>query len=149
MPAPTVPPLGLHVARTAKVLGRAFDSALAEAGGSMPVWLVLVSLKAGGHGNQRNLAEAMGIEGPTLTHHLNRMEAGGLVTRARDPGNRRAHVVELTTAGVALFERLRTRAAAFDRQLRNGLSDAEVSALSRVLDQLQHNALGAETATSP
>ena len=47
----------------------------------MPVWLVLVSLKARSHGTQRNLAEAMGIEGPTLTHHLNRMEAA----RSRHP----------------------------------------------------------------
>ncbi len=149
MPAPTVPPLGLHLARTAKVLGRAFDDALAEAGGSMPVWLVLVSLKAGTHGTQRNLAEAMGIEGPTLTHHLNRMEAGGLVTRARDPENRRVQRVELTEAGEAMFERLRARAAAFDRQLRAGVSDDEVAALRRTLERLRDNALGTDVGMNP
>jgi MarR family transcriptional regulator for hemolysin len=148
MPAPAVPPLGFHVARTAKVLGRAFDAALAEVGGSMPVWLVLVSVKAQSHGTQRNLAEAMGIEGPTLTHHLNRMEADGLVTRARDPENRRVQRVELTSAGEAMFERLRARAAVFDRQLRAGVSDVEVAALSRTLDRLRDNALGADVETT-
>jgi MarR family transcriptional regulator for hemolysin len=139
MAAPSLPPLGLRVARAAKVLGRAFDAALTEAGGSMAVWLVLVSVKAGGHGTQRNLAEAMGIEGPTLTHHLTRMEAAGLVVRTRDPENRRVQRVELTDAGEATFERLRARATAFDRQLRRGLSEAEVAQLSDLLDRLQQN----------
>ena len=34
---------------------------------------------------QRQLAEAVGIEGPTLTHHLNRMEAAGLANRPGTP----------------------------------------------------------------
>jgi hypothetical protein len=46
-----------------------------------------------------------------------------------------------------MFERLRTRATAFDRQLRQGLSDEEVTALNRILSRLQHNALGADAET--
>jgi len=75
MGPPGAEPIGVQVARTAKVLNRAFDRALVAAGGSLPVWLVLTSLKAGRHGMQRELADAVGIEGPTLTHHLNRMES--------------------------------------------------------------------------
>src|SRR3954447_20549334 len=93
MAEPSVEPIGLQLARTAKVVSGAFDDALVEAGGSLPTWLVLVSLKTGRHRMQRDLAEAVGVEGPTLTHHLNRMEADGLVTRTRDPENRRTHVV--------------------------------------------------------
>jgi DNA-binding transcriptional MocR family regulator len=44
--------------------------------------------------NQRQIAESIGIQGATLTHHLNAMEADGVVTRRRDPTNRRVHVVE-------------------------------------------------------
>src|ERR1700726_4966703 len=100
---PARTPIGLQLARSAKAVSRAFDDALAEAGGSLPVWLILVSLKGQAHGAQRQLAEAVGIEGPTLTHHLNRMENAGLVTRRRDPANRRVHQVELTDAGEAAF----------------------------------------------
>src|SRR3984893_3699978 len=123
MGPPDVEPIGLQVTRTAKLLSRAFDDALVEAGGSLPVWLVLGSVKAQHHGMQRQLAEAVGIEGPTLTHHLNRMEAAGLVTRRRDPDNRRVHRVELTEMGEATFGRLLTSVAAFDRRLRAGLGD--------------------------
>ena len=106
MDEPTTEPIGLQLTRTAKAVSRAFDDALAEVGGSLPTWLVLVSLKSRTHGAQRELAAAVGIEGPTLTHHLNRMEASGLVTRRRDPANRRVHRVELTEAGEATFARL-------------------------------------------
>ena len=68
-------PIGLLLSRTAKAVSRAFDDALTQAGGSLPDWLVLVSLEGQAHGAQRELADAVGIEGPTLTHHLNRMEA--------------------------------------------------------------------------
>jgi MarR family transcriptional regulator for hemolysin len=139
MGPPEMEPIGLQVTRTAKVLSRAFDDALAEAGGSLPVWLVLVSVKGRRHGMQRQLAEAVGIEGPTLTHHLNRMEAAGLVTRRRDPDNRRVHLVELTEEGEALFGRLLQSVAAFDRRLRAGLDDQAISQLSGVLDRLRAN----------
>lgn len=131
--------IGLQLARTAKVVSRAFDAALAEAGGSLPTWLVLTSLKAAHHGAQRDLAAALGIEGPTLTHHLNRMEAAGLVTRTRDPENRRVHRVELTSAGHAAFARLLSTVVAFDSRLRAGLDDAELGALSGTLGRLQGN----------
>ena len=142
MPPPTGLPIGLHLARTARVVSRAFDDALAAAGGSVPVWLVLISLKTQRLANQRKLAEAIGIQGATLTHHLNAMEADGLVTRRRDPTNRRVHVVQLTEAGEALFQRLRAAAVAFDRQLRAGLADDEVATLARLLDRLRDNVAG-------
>ena len=58
-----------------RALSRAFDDALAAAGGSLPTWLVVTALKGGDHTMQRDVAAAVGIEDATLTHHLNRMEA--------------------------------------------------------------------------
>ena len=43
----------------------------------------------------------MYLSGPTLTHHLDRMEADGLLTRTRDTGDRRVVHVDLTPAGRA------------------------------------------------
>ena len=103
------------------------------------MWLILVSLKAQQLGNQRKLAEAIGIKGATLTHHLNAMEEEGLVTRRRQPTNRRVHRVELTDAGEALFQRLRHVAVDFDRRLRAGLSEQDVATLGALLDRLRDN----------
>jgi MarR family transcriptional regulator for hemolysin len=136
---PEIEPIGLHLARTAKAVSRAFDEALVEAGGSLPVWLILVSIKSKAHDAQRELAEAVGVEGPTLTHHLNRMEIAGLVTRRRDPANRRVHLVELTPLGETTFLKLRDAVMAFDQRLRTGLSDRQLTQVRRVLDRLGAN----------
>jgi MarR family transcriptional regulator for hemolysin len=144
-----VEPIGLAVTRSAKVLARAFDDALAAAGGSLPVWLVLVSVKAQDHAAQRRLAESVGIEGPTLTHHLDRMEAAGLVTRRRDPANRRAHLVALTDEGEAAFTRLLAVVVDFDHRLRAGTGERDLATVRRVLDQFVANAAAAGSEEVP
>ncbi|RJL31970.1 MarR family winged helix-turn-helix transcriptional regulator [Bailinhaonella thermotolerans] len=133
------PPIGLDLSQTAKSVSRAFDRALAEAGGSLPVWLIMISLKTRSLGTQRELAEAIGIQGATLTHHLNSMESGGLITRRRDPANRRVHVVELTEPGELLFRRLADAAVAFDSRLRRGLAPGDLEALHALLARLREN----------
>jgi len=146
MPKPARMPIGLQLARTARSVSRAFDDALAGAGGSLPVWLVLISLKSQEPHNQRDLARAVGIREATLTHHLNAMETQELVTRRRDPGNRRVHLVELTEAGEAAFVRLRDAAMAFDQRLRRGFSDDEIAGLEALLGRLEANVTDAHAA---
>jgi MarR family transcriptional regulator for hemolysin len=68
------------------------------------------------------------------------MEAGGLVTRRRDPDNRRAHQVELTADGEAAFRGLVQHVATFDEQLRAGFTDDELTQLRGFLDRLAANA---------
>jgi MarR family transcriptional regulator for hemolysin len=139
MPAPAKEPIGLELSRTSKIVSRAFDDVLSAAGASLPTWLVLVSLKSQRPGPQRELAAAIGVEGPTLTHHLNRMEAAGLVTRSREPDNRRVHRVELTAEGEAMFQRLLATVVEFDRRLRAGLAEREVTVLRGLLERLRAN----------
>ena len=139
MPRPAQTPIGLELAGVARDVGRAFDAALARAGGSRPMWLVLLSLKSRPTANQRELAAAVGIQDATLTHHLNGMEAEGLLTRRRDPANRRVHLVELTEAGDAAFRRLRTVAQHHDTRLRTGFSDADLDTLRGLLARLRDN----------
>jgi MarR family transcriptional regulator, transcriptional regulator for hemolysin len=139
MPPPARTPIGLALARTARTASRAFDEALAAAGGSLPVWLILLTLQTRQLANQRELAEAVGIRGATLTHHLNAMEAGGLVARRRDPANRRIQHVELTPAGEALFRQLAGAALTFDQRLRAGLDDGDIDVLEGLLSRLHAN----------
>jgi MarR family transcriptional regulator for hemolysin len=139
MGPPTVEPLGLALTRTAKLVSRAFDAALAEAGGTLPTWVILASLKAATHGKQQDIAEAVGIEGATLTHHLNRLERDGLVSRSRDPDNRRVHRVTLTAAGERAFFRMLSAVQAFDQQLRAGLTEGDEATLRAALDRLRTN----------
>ncbi|MGJ7908154.1 MarR family winged helix-turn-helix transcriptional regulator [Actinopolyspora sp. H202] len=140
MPAPpSGPPLGLQLAEIARTVSRAFDEALSTAGGSRPSWLILMTLKNRPTANQRELAAAVGIRGATLTHHLDAMETDGLLTRRRDPHNRRVHLVELTEHGEEAFHGMRAAAVAFDQRLRTGLDTEEVDRLRELLTRLRDN----------
>ncbi|MDG4903941.1 MULTISPECIES: MarR family winged helix-turn-helix transcriptional regulator [unclassified Mesorhizobium] len=136
------PPIGMNLARTAKLVAQAFDAALVEVGGTLPVWVTLLSVKSKELANQRELAGMIGIQGATLTHHLNAMEAQGLLTRRRDPQNRRVHQVALTETGEALFEKMRLAAVAFDKRLRAGLPDDRLAEFAEVLAALRANVGG-------
>jgi MarR family transcriptional regulator for hemolysin len=139
MSPPRQQPIGLALASAAKRLSRAFDDTLAEAGGSRPVWLILLALKVQPPQTQRELAAAVGIEGATLTHHLDAMQRAGLVTRERMPENRRVQRVELTEDGERTFLRLRDAAMQFDTRIRAGLTDADVDRLRELLATIETN----------
>jgi MarR family transcriptional regulator for hemolysin len=142
-------PIGLRLNQAARAVGRAFDEALEEAGGSLPVWLILLNLKIHRPGTQRDLAKKIGIREATLTHHLNAMDADGLITRTREASNRRIQVVALTDKGDAAFLRLRAAATAFDAQLRTGLDDNDVSTLATLLTRLSSNVAGTAEPAPP
>jgi MarR family transcriptional regulator for hemolysin len=118
-------------------VGRAFNDALAEVGGSVPTWLILTSLEGGAWRTQLELARALDIEGPTLTRHLDGLEQAGLVVRRRDPTDRRAMQLELTDAGRKKHAELLQAVIAFNRVLRSGLSDGEAEELAGLLAKLE------------
>jgi MarR family transcriptional regulator for hemolysin len=136
---PQTVPIGLDVSRTGRLLSRAFNDTLVAAGGSLPQWLVLTALKQGDHGTQRDVADAIGIEGATLTHHLNRMEDDGYVRRERASGDRRSQLVTLTPAGEQQFAALLREVAAFDEKLCATFSARELTTLRKVLRRMRAN----------
>ena len=148
VPAPFPVPIGLRLSQAARAVERAFDEALGAAGGTLPAWLILLNLKIRKPASQRELAEAVGVREATLTHHLNALDARGLITRTRDAANRRVQVVALTEAGEAAFVRLRDTAIAFDAKLRAGFADTDLATLSTLLGHLAAN-VGAGVSAPP
>ena len=139
MPASNRPPIGLALNRAARIVGRAFDEALTEAGGSLPIWLVLLNVETHQAATQRSLAAALGLREPTLSHHLATMESDGLITRRRDDANRRVQVVALTDEGRTRFRQLRKAALAFDQELGRGIDDADLTLVDEILARLTAN----------
>jgi MarR family transcriptional regulator, transcriptional regulator for hemolysin len=132
--------MGRQLHLTAKTVGQAFNAALGEAGGSIPTWLILSALEWDEWHTQHELADALGIEGPTLTRHLDGLERAGLVVRVRDTTDRRAVRLEVTEAGRELHQQLLKAAKAFDRRLRAGFSEEELDGLRAPLQRLEENA---------
>ena len=133
-------PIGRALWDAVQVLHKEFDSALARVGGSRPVWFILLALCSGPVGSQRELAERVGIQDATLTHHLTAMEGAGLIRRFRSPENRRVHKIEITKQGEALFATLRDAAKEFDGRIRRGVPEADIATVRATLERFVANA---------
>jgi MarR family transcriptional regulator for hemolysin len=139
----------LRLARTSRAVTQAFERAMAEAGGSVATWQVLLLIRTQPWDTQSELAEELGITGATLTHHLNALERKGLVRRWREDSNRRVQRVELTEDGLELFNHLREVARRHDRLLRGQLSDDEAEVLGKLLERLEAGVQGESAGRGP
>lgn len=136
--------MGLLISQVGRAVEQAFDDALAAAGGSRPSWLILLAIISGAAETQAGIAAHIGITGPTLVHHLDRLEADGLVLREIDPQNRRMRTLTLTETGRSAFLGMRDAATSFDARLRGGLSEAQLATLRRLLARVRTNATSPE-----
>lgn len=132
--------VGRQISFSAKVLRRSADTALAAFDCSLADWIVLNVVTRCPDFNQRRLASVIQIEGPTLTRHLDRMEARGLIARERDPADRRSQLVSILPAGASLLEQLRGVMETEDARLVAGIPPRNLATFRKVLDQITRNA---------
>jgi MarR family transcriptional regulator, lower aerobic nicotinate degradation pathway regulator len=88
---------------------------------------------------QRELGEAMGVDPSVLVTLLNPLEAGGFVSRERDPADRRRHVVTLTAAGRRHFESATRAQREAEDAMFAALDDDQRQQLEAVLVALRAN----------
>ncbi|KQT45504.1 MarR family transcriptional regulator [Methylobacterium sp. Leaf456] len=98
--------------------------------------LVLIG-RLGGEPRQTALAEAVGIEGPSLVRLLDQLEAAGLALRKEDPTDRRAKVLSLTDTGRAVVARIEADLDRLRQAVFAGVSAADLEASLRVFRAIQ------------
>lgn len=96
---------------------------------------------------QNALAEAVGIEGPSLVRLLDQLTAAGLVVRREDPSDRRAKVLGLTPEGRRVFEQIEAALSTLRACVFAEIDDADLEASLRVFSALQRYGRAAVEAT--
>ena len=135
-------PLTRQLVMTSKAIKAIFEDALAGEAATLATWVVLNGVERGRWSSQSGLARQLRIEGATVTRHLDRLERQGLISRSRDPDDRRQISVSLTPAGKLLHRRLRAVARRVDERVCEGLTDRDRSDLERVLERIRANVGG-------
>jgi DNA-binding MarR family transcriptional regulator len=129
----------MHVARVR--LGESIAAAI-EGSGLHPGHLgVLGALTDAGPMNQRRLSELTLIEKSSMVLFLDTLEDGGWVRRVRDPGDRRAHIVEITEEGAGRFAALGVKLKAVQDRFLAPLDESERDLLADLLSRLGSNPL--------
>jgi DNA-binding MarR family transcriptional regulator len=83
------------------------------------------------------LADLERVQRPTATRMVARLEAAGLIVRARDPADGRSSLVSASSRGLELMRRLRKRRTAYLARRFRELPPDEVAALGRAAEILE------------
>jgi DNA-binding MarR family transcriptional regulator len=92
---------------------------------------------------QQELGDAMLMDDNTVVLLLNELEAAGFSVRRRDPGDRRRHIVEITTAGRRAIERAEKAQEGIEDELLGDLSQDERATLTNLLNRVMEGLLKA------
>jgi MarR family transcriptional regulator for hemolysin len=93
--------------------------------------------RLGGDLRQTTLADALGVEGPSLVRLLDQLCEAGLVTRREDPTDRRAKVLHLTAEGRARAAAIEARFDTLREAVFTHVGDDDLRAALKVLHALQ------------
>lgn len=144
MPSPAIEGLGLLLHETARVWRTKLDQRLRPLGLSMGKWTTLVHLAKGGDKlTQNEVANRVGVEGPTLAGILDRLEGDGWVKRKASTADRRCKTVHLQQRSVAVLDEIYETARQFRTELFAGIPKSDLETCARVLSQIRDRALHA------
>ena len=110
------------------------DERLRSTGLTQARWHALLVLSKNREGlTQRELAERIGVEGPTLVRQLDDLQRQGLVERCPVKGDRRVNNVRLTPAAEPLIQELTAVVDALRDELLQDVSNEELATAVGVL----------------
>lgn len=120
---------------THHAVGQVYQPLLSELGLTYPQYLAMLILWAGDDVTIGEIGERLSLESSTLTPLVKRLEAQGLVERARDKSDERRVRVRLTDAGRALEARAAHIPACIVEAF--GLTRAEFSEMHAFLGRIR------------
>lgn len=128
--------------RLARTYRSGIDEALTGLGLSDALALPVVVLGRRPEGLRQNqLADALGVEGPSVVRLLDRLVEDGLVERREDPADRRAKIVQLTPVGEGHSKKASRVLDAFRASLLEGVAAEDIAATLRVFGVMQERLL--------
>ncbi|MEP6809899.1 MAG: MarR family transcriptional regulator [Chthoniobacterales bacterium] len=132
---------GMVLFGTARSWRTKLDQRLRPLGLSQGKWRTLMHLSRGGDKlTQKEIAERMGIEEPTLVGLLNRLEGDGWITRQESLNDRRCKTVHLQRRSQSVLDRIFSAAHKLREELLNDVPSDDLETCLRVLNQIRERA---------
>ena len=130
--------LGFLISETARAWRTKLNERLRPLGLSQSRWLVLIHLAKRGDGvMQKELAEWLSIECPTLVRLLDRMTEDGWIERHDSATDRRAKTVHLTEQAHGVIKEITRVAVQLRSELLANIPPADIETTMQVLQQIK------------
>ncbi len=104
--------------------------------GQMPIMMML---RARETCPQNDIVKAVMKEKATVTRLINSMEKKGLVSKRKNPDDKRNNLISLTQKGKALMDDLQPLLENFNKQVRTGLPEEDIQYFDRIIRKVQQN----------
>ena len=104
----------------------------------------LIELRDRGEVTQQSLCGQLHLDPTNLVAILNELEQRGYATRRRDPEDRRRHLVEVSTSGLAVIEKVSEVMDGVEDDLLDGIEPADRERLEAVLTSIWERSGGYE-----
>ncbi len=128
--------MALH--NTARIWRQAIDRRLKDVGVGQAGWMAIAKIAKSKEAlSQIELANRLGVEGPTVVSLVDRLVKAGYVQRLPSETDRRIKHVVLTEAGLQLYGKVRTAADGYRKELLDGIDRERLQAATELLEELQ------------
>lgn len=131
--------LGFLMSDTSRLLRRAFDARARDIGVTNAQWKMLITLARNEGQNQGFIADLLEVEPITACRMVDRMEEFGLVERRRDPTDRRAWLLYLTSKSRPMIDELKACGEALFNDVLAGVSETERDQFITTIHKIRHN----------
>jgi MarR family transcriptional regulator, transcriptional regulator for hemolysin len=132
--------IGFIVNRSAKTFVKALDTELRErVGVTFGQWKVIVMLVNENGSTQKEIADRLGLEGPTLIPIIDKMEEERLVIRKVDPADRRNNRIYRTEKADELWDRMIECALKIREVSLRGIPEQNINVMRKVLEKISQN----------
>lgn len=127
------------LSRVQRKMRALFDARVKERGLTLPRARALLILGRGASLTQRELADELDIETPTLVRLLDGMEKQGFIERQSVEGDRRAKQIVMTPHGVEVAEQVQELARALRADVLKDISRNDMATTVRVFRTMSDN----------
>ncbi|WP_339512701.1 MarR family transcriptional regulator [Pseudomonas sp. RL_15y_Pfl2_60] len=130
----------MQIAQMSRAWRAELDRRLVGLGLSQARWLVLLHLARFDElPTQRELAQSVGVEGPTLARLLDSLEAQGLVSRQAVPEDRRAKKIALSPQAEPLIKKIEAISTELRKELFAGIDEQDLDRCQQVHAKILSN----------
>ena len=131
--------IGFLIHDTARLFRRELNERMRHSGVTALQWRLLAYLARNEGTNQVKLAEFLEVEPITLSRMIDRLADAGMLSRRRDPDDRRAWCLYLEEQSLPLIVELRAASAKLTEAAQEGLTTEEREQLASLVERMRQN----------
>lgn len=101
-------------------------------------WTIIYRLKTGGPSTQKEISSYLGVEAPTMTRTLARLEKSGWITRTAGR-DKREKLISLTDTAILEYDNWLAAVRSSESNVLQNITEEEISTMIRLMTKMREN----------